>query len=201
MWDGWHLAEATCKAGIVVAGEKPHRVWSCTAAYERSKVGSFNNAMVKQIPADWSVTFVPLNKMVARWTLQEPVTYLNISEFQTVEFHLTQSLSKLQELSSAFSAAPEIAFAPIDIPPPKKLSDGTAYPPDPAIANLTASKVVFKGPLRTADRLLHSQLSIDYTSVSLTAKPAVGLSDSVTEQLTKSAVDAEVTGVLYAKAR
>jgi hypothetical protein len=202
MWDGWYLEDATCKAGPVVAGEKPSRTWSCAAAYQRSRAGSLNNVMVNQIPPDWTVKFVPLNKMVASWSIQEPVAYINVAEFQTVDFHLTQTLSKFQALGSAFTASPEISFVPIDIPPPKKLSDGTAYAPDPTMANLSASKVLFKGPLRTADRLVQSDLLIDYTSVSLTAKPSIGLSDSISEQLTKSAVDAEVTGVLYAtKAR
>jgi hypothetical protein len=201
IWDGWYLEGASCKAGDVVAGQAPHRVWSCTATYERSKIGTFNTSMVNQIPRDWSVSFLPLNKMAVSWTLKQPVTNIDVTRFQTVQSHLVQTVSKLQELTSAFSAAPQIAFTPLDVPAPKKASDGTAYPPDPAVSALVKSSVVIKAPLRSVDRAAASDLPIDYTSVSLTAKRTLGLSESVTDQLSKSAIDAEVTGVLYAKTR
>ena len=216
-WNGWNLSGAKCSAGELTTGARvaavpptspasgatepvgmvgSQRTWSCTASYDRSKVGSFNKDMEGVIPKGWNVRFMPLNKMQATWSITEMAEPLKIAELKTIRYHLVDTVSKLQKVAPGFSQDMNVAFAPVAIPAPKK-PDGTAYAADPTASGLQSAEVAFKGPLRSMDHLTQAGIEADWTSISITA--ATGAPADKSAGINQSALTAEVTGVIYAK--
>lgn len=202
-WSGWRLLDVKCMAGDVVstgpAGSAsgvsyPMRNWNCAANYERSKVGILNRQMDIVAPEGWLVTFVPLNKMRATWTMPESVEVFKFLEMPSKKFHLVETVSRIQEIAPAFSSEVDFAFAPIAIPIPKR-TDGSAYPADPKYSG-SSSKLLIKGPLRSIDKLMQAGVPADWDSFSLTVDAT---NSGTSSTINQSAISAEVSGVIYAK--
>ena len=212
-WKGWSLLSAGCVAGEVqhtdaaaLAANGSQRAsplgpntrqWSCEATYERSKHGAVNTEIVNGIPSNWVVIFHPLNSMSVKWTVAQNVELIDVSKLQPPKFHFIETVSKLQSIAPIFPQDIGLTFTPLSVPAPKK-SDGKPYPPSTAVSAIQAAPLVVKGPLRSIDMLMESNLPVDWNKLSL----SIGI-DPATKQsggsINQSPIVAEVSGVVYAK--
>lgn len=192
-WYGWDLDVAVCNAGeINVAAKK--RIWSCLASYKKTKLSKTNEEMSKLVPENWSLSYSPMDKLNANWSIQDDSEPIKISELQPSIVHLTETASVIQKLLPTFNQVSGFAFANVEIPAPKK-PDGTAYGPDPLINGFKSANLTLDGPLRSIDKLSQAGLPILWTSISLRS-PSI---EKLDPGINTSALTANASGVIYAK--
>jgi len=193
-WEGWVLNTATCRAAPINAGNgSAQRSWSCQAQYIRARQGSVNRKMATVLPKDWSVNFTPLNGMTAGWSFVQSVKQIKLAELPKADYYKVEVASRLQELLPALASELTYAFAPLEIPPPKK-KDGTALTPPAEAQGLSAATVVVKAPMRSIDALIKADVAANWQEISINFD-----NQEPRGALTASSLMAEAKGEMYAK--
>lgn len=190
-WEGWILSSAKCSLDPLTPNAA-HQSWSCGAAYKRSPMGAPTREMPSKIPANWSVSFTPLNEMTVAWRVEQSVMQFDIAKLQPVSKHRIETTSQLQALQQALSTEPKFVFAAVEVEAPKN-QDGTRLAPDPRYRGLMSAVLQIQGPLRSIDAVANARLDIAWDSLSV--------SFEATEprlSLRSSALMAQATGTLYA---
>ena len=195
-WNGWNLDFVQCKAASVEEDASGlSRSWKCIAEYNRTASGSFNRDMVSKNPPGWVIGFIPLNRMRASWSVNQSVSEFNFDSLKGLDYHYIETLSKLQKYTPIFSQEVSLSFSDLSIPAPKRIS-GADFEKDPGTPLMKKSILVLKGPLRSIDAVSNLDIPAVWDSISITVSKAKGDKISITQ----SAILAEVTGALYAKA-
>jgi hypothetical protein len=203
LWNGWMLAGVACAASPLKQPSEPAksqtRQWSCSAEYNKSRVGATNVKMASSAPAGWTLTFMPLTRLRATWSVEQPAKSIKIAELKPVESHLIQTAATLQDLSPAFASELTMVFKKVDIKPPLK-SDGSPYSTAEAPATIQSAPILIAGPIRTIDAVSDTPLDIDWTSFKVTVD-SIGKGKMQASSLKQSAITAEISGELYAKTK
>lgn len=192
-WQNWKLTTAACKTPAVVSGKQ---VWNCTASYasQQSAGAATNLELNAAVPEGFTAKFVSMKQASLEWSVVREVQPLNISKLPTRQTHLLETTSLLQRYSPVMSSAPELAFSPIKVVPPKT-SIGLAIAMPASLNVPSEAPLSIRGPLRTIDALLQRGLSVQWHAISLTyTEGAVDQHSSLS-----SGLGAQLDGVLYAK--
>jgi len=213
VWGGWDLQGATCNAAVQaapVAGAAPKAVvgapvlsatqgdrrWTCIATYSRRQTGRLNREMKEDVPAGWTVQYRGLETIIASWSVTQAAQPFSFESLRSVEYHLVETVSRLQKLQPSFGQVGEINFAPVEITPPRK-SDGMAVPMVPSVPQLRAATFTLKAPLRSIDALIDGGVEAEWQQISVNYRQGDGDKAS----LKASALTADVKGVIYANAK
>lgn len=201
LWNGWMLGALSCTAAALQqpteANKSASRMWTCSAEYNKSRVGATNAVMAKSVPKGWAVTFLPLTQMRATWKVDQAAKSIKLSEMLDMDTHLIQTAAALQELSPAIVNDLKIAFRPLEIKPPLK-SDGTSYSTADAPVTAFSAPITISGPIRTIDALSAAPVDVEWTNLKVVVAP-VAKGKAQASTLKQSAITAEISGVLYAK--
>lgn len=193
-WDNWVMNTATCRAAPLNGADGGgQRSWSCQAQYTRPLDGSVNRKMATVLPADWVVSFTPLNGMNVSWNFVQSAKPLKLAELPKADFYKVEVASRLQELLPALAGELTYTFVPVEIPAPKK-KDGTAHPTPPEAQGIAAATVVVKAPMRSIDALIKADVSANWQEITINfdnQEPKGGLK--------ASSLMAEAKGEMYAK--
>jgi hypothetical protein len=192
IWGGWTLGVAKCTAAPLDTPAKV-RAWSCVATYERLNSSSkYNREMAPAIPKGWSVVFTPLKTMQVSWSLQEAVAPLLVANLKPTNFHIVETGSVFQSLLPALASDMSFAFAPAVIPVPLD-AEGQALTPNDVAASLREAAINIRAPMRSIDYIADRSIPVDWTSIEI----SVGAGSN--PNLKASVVNAEISGVIYAK--
>jgi hypothetical protein len=192
-WQNWKLTTASCKTAAVASGKQ---TWNCTASYasQQGAGAATNLELNAAVPEGFTPKFVSMKQASLEWSVVRPVQPLNINKLPTRQTHLLDTTSLLQRYSPVMSSAPELAFSPIKLTPPKT-SIGLAIDMPANLTIPSEAPLSIRGPLRTIDALVQRGLSAQWHAISLTyTEGGVDQHGSLS-----SGLGAQLDGVLYAK--
>lgn len=192
--DGWVLGVSSCTAAPLEPAAKV-RPWSCSASYDRVNSSSkYNRDMAQAFPKSWSVVFTPLRTMQVSWSLEQAVTPLVIANLKPTAYHNVETSSVFQSLLPALASDMSFAFVPVTIAPPLD-AEGQPVPPPPdgVASSLRQAVISLKSPLRSIDFITEKNIPADWASIT------ISVGSGATPGLKSSALNAEITGVIYAK--
>lgn len=197
-WMGWSVKTATCKAADPAGG---NQVWACIAHYNiTARIGAATNLQLKPtVPAGYTVNFLPTKSLNLTWMVTTHSPPIDISKLPSRIEHLVGTASKIQRLAPAFNEAPTIAFAPVKLDAPRGKRSGTVIPMPATFVMPTSSKLSIKGPLRSVDTILANGLAADWRTMTLIFNESSRADGRQPTGIRQSALQAEITGVLYAK--
>ena len=128
------------------------------------------------------------------WSVTQAAQPFRYEALRSVEAHMVETISRLQKLSAAFGQVGEVAFVPVEIPPPRR-NDGTAVPMVASVPQLRAATFTLKAPLRSVDALIDAGVEADWQQLSMYFKRA----DGEKVDIKTSALTADLKAVIYAK--
>lgn len=182
--DRWKLKRTDCQS----AGGQ----WLCSAEYVRGPLGT-SQAFDAARPKHWRVSWSPLNRAVATFTVQggfNPIDLKTLPELKTVE---SETITRLQRIEPAFLSIVTKPPVPVPVPPPTN-DAGQVVPLPQGGLQLKEVDVAFSGPLRSAlliDDEISRRIAWKNVSVQVAENAEVGLKAS---QLV-----AQLKGTIYAK--
>ncbi|TAL65679.1 MAG: hypothetical protein EPN79_10880 [Burkholderiaceae bacterium] len=187
---------ASAKAGHVApaAPSRGERVWGCYAQYIRPVTGVVNRELKGLIPAGWSVQYKGIDEIVASWDVLQATRPFSMASLKPVDYHMVQTISKLQHLQPALAQIAPLNFIEVKIPPPRS-KDGKAMPMPASVPKIKQTDISVMAPLRSVDALIDSGVDADWKSISISF--VEGSADQAS--LRSSSMMANVKGVLYAK--
>lgn len=153
-WLGWRLAGARCEAGAV--NEKKQVAWGCQATYDRLPIGEVSPKMgdvVRALFPDATVSFPTITSMIVTWPVVQTVATIGKADLKPKKQLVLSYYGEIQKFLPVFATPPDMVMTAFELPAPKK-RDGSSQPKPASIPNLYAADVVFKGPLRSMDRVL-----------------------------------------------
>lgn len=197
LWQGWSLESASCEAKTLKKSNQgpsapasvvSHtKTWMCAARYNApdAKHGATitpNNVLIA--PPGMSIEYAPTKRASLLWQIETPATPLTLDVLPPQDYHRVTTSSLLQANASALSSLPDIVLSAWRIEAPK--IDGIAAPMPQDLVLPLSAPLNLKSSLPVIDRL-QSQLKADWQKLVLTtSQDQVG-------------IEAELTGVLYAK--
>lgn len=193
-WGGWKLQGGGCIAQTGVSPSQGGVQWNCSATYLRGPVGKVNRDMKDEVPAGWSVQYVGLDKINSSWSLRTPGKAFSFEALRPVEYHQVETASRLQKLQPSFGQIGDLAFAPVEIAPPRK-ADGTSYPVTDTTPQVRSAQFTLKAPLRSIDALIDAEIPAVWQQLAVTFQTDEGSKAG----LRSSALMADVKGLIYAK--
>ena len=214
-WIGWQLKTVACTAPVEAINQpsKPAnqtgapRSWACVANYEAPRMQVATNAqLLAALPTGFSPVFIPTTKATLNWKVPHSAAPLDTKVLPSQSQTLIDLGSALQTLTPALSEPPTFAFVPLpDLVAPKDAAGVDLIRPasleTPVMATLN-----LKGPLRSLDSIIQSGIAADWSSLTVhlsDSKPATNdqtnPSASNTANTNASALNFELTGVVYAK--
>lgn len=200
-WGGWDLVNASCNvsgASVPVAGASAaasaSQRWICTAQFSRGPTGRVNREMKELVPAGWSIQYRGLDTIIANWSVTQSALPFRYEALRPIDFHMVETISRLQKLHPAFSQVGDLTFVPVEYTAPRK-KDGTVMPMPPSVQQMRSASFSLKAPLRSVDALIDAGVDAEWQQINVYFKRADGEKVSITT----SALTADIKGVIYAK--
>ena len=163
--------------------------WQCRSRYRRTPA-AVNQGLLSAAPAEWTLSFDPLDGAEAVWSApMEPLPLASVT-LRTVADNDARLLSVIQEMSAAFSELRFEGTRPIPFTPP--LDEHRQSIPRPAGIPLYHSRPLrLQAPLRSISLLLPEMTHMSWERVSL----SISSHDHPT--LRTSGLRLSLTGTLY----
>lgn len=201
-WRGWLLKGANCiavQSGTAAPGkDQIKRNWICSANYERGgSASALSRDLAESTPANWSLEYGGINKVMAKWVVTEDSQSIDFKSLPKVDFHKIQSMSTLQKFRPALAEDVVLSFGTVAIPVPRD-EKGQEIPLPAGTPTFFTSNISIKGPLRTIDSIVESDVVADWSEIKI-----FGVDPYPSSQLevgpNTSYVNAELNGRIYAK--
>lgn len=189
---GWSLVEATCTPVGSAA-------WACQAKYLRGALGT-NNTFINELPNGWTAKWEDVSYAIGSWSFKGSRQKLSRKELTTIADYSVKYISELQKVLYAFKQVSLTTPVKVDVEKPKvQNSKGdlvlVPYPDSPQQDLLIPSfqKFSASGPLR-------SLAVFPVTNLTTIKRVHVAVKAfDIEPTLTSSALQGEISGVMYAK--
>lgn len=199
--EGWLLVNASCAAGAMPNSSTPgatvERAWTCRARYTRGLAAAVTREFHSAVSSEWDVQYPDLSTALVAWSFVESTQPLGLDVLLPKMHHQTESASHLQRLLPALQDGMPFAFEPVLIPPPLD-ADGAPIPRLASTPSLSKMQLVAKGPMRSIDALIATEIPVDWHELTISSIQAYP--DTATDSdLKNSLIVAELKGSIYAK--
>ncbi|HLU78194.1 MAG TPA: hypothetical protein VKZ52_01345 [Burkholderiaceae bacterium] len=178
---GWSLGKVECEPGAVR--------WRCRSTWRREKGGD-NRSLEAAAPADWALSFDPLDGATATWEAPMPAVPLNVVTLRRATHNQTQLVSALQAMRPAFLQLKIEAPRPLPVTAPLDADQRPIARPR-GVDVIQQRAVRLRAPLRSLTLLLPETRHMSWERVVM----AVDRIDHPT--LLNSALTLSMSGVLY----
>lgn len=195
LWLGWVLATEKCVAGDL---QKDTRIWTCTANYDRTRVGSTSEQMKTAIAArfpDAVVVFPSISQLSITRTAKEIAQPIVIADLVAPETWQLPMTSKLQTVLPTLAQAPTFKVVQQEFKPPLR-KDGKPHPRPASVPNVMRGELAVKGPIRSIDATSAQITNISWDTLAITFTYRT---DPSQKSITNSSVMAELSGKAYGK--
>lgn len=182
---GWVLRTATCAPELLY--------WRCSATYLRVHPMATNESFVQSLPASWTLSFQPLDGVLATWRVSLLAASLaDINPLMAVEVN-TKLVSSLQRALPVFSGISLGEPVRMEVTAPVG-PDGDSIEPIDAVPAVFRRDLILTGPLRSFALLGEVAMVAAWSELSLSLTPERPSTKS------QSVLNVQLKGVIYEQA-
>lgn len=158
---GWRLGRVECR---------PHdRQWRCTAFYRRSSREADNQGFVAHAPGQWVLRFPDVDSVEADWVVEQSATPLADSPLDNAHQADRTWLSRLQQVSAAFTTLKSASATEIVVPAPVD-PHGVVIPRPDKFPFYQRRPIQIDGPLRSFSLLIANLAGVRWQRLILTIR-------------------------------